>query len=105
MDTESLYEAADPVEARIVVNLLEAHGIACRVMGQFGWGGRGDLPINVYPRLHLQNPSDRPRATALLREYQQQDDGGDDAWRCKKCGETSGERFDACWQCGQARAG
>lgn len=101
MDEHTLYEAADPVEAQIVGNLLQAHGIETVVLGAHGWGGRGDLPVNVYPRLHLQHAKDRPRATALLREYQQADAGPD--WHCTQCGEASGARFGLCWQCGNPR--
>ena len=68
MDEHRLYEAADPVEAEIVSNLLRAHGIETVILGVHGWGGRGDLAVNAYPRLHLQCVGDRPRATALLRE-------------------------------------
>lgn len=101
MDEHRLYEAADPVEAEIVSNLLRAHGIETVILGVHGWGGRGDLAVNAYPRLHLQRVGDRPRATALLREYQQADAGPD--WRCEHCGEASGARFGLCWQCGAAK--
>ena len=101
MDDSPVYEAADPIEAGIVVNLLDTHGIASVVVGALQWGGRGELPANSYPRIHLRRASDRPRATALIREYQA-DDPPDSDWICKACGERSSPRFSHCWHCGKA---
>ncbi len=102
MDERPVYEAADPVEAGIVLNLLDGQGIAAVALGVDAWGGRGELPVNIYPRIHLIDAADRPRALALIREYQAED-GDQDEWRCRDCGESSGPRFDQCWNCGSLR--
>lgn len=102
MDESPLYEAADPIEAGIVINLLDSNGIAAVVIGAQLWGGRGELPANTYPRIHLREERDRPRAVALIREYQADDPPGSE-WRCNGCGEASGQRFTHCWNCGRDR--
>lgn len=96
-----LYQAADPLEAEIVKDYLAAHGIASQVLGGYAWGGRGDLPMDVYPRVVLQNEGDERRALELMRQYQR---NGRNPWhwRCG-CGELSPDSFAVCWCCDAAR--
>jgi hypothetical protein len=95
---KAVYLAADPIEAELVRDYLAAAGIEAYASGINAWGGRGELPLDAYPRLHLRDPGDEVRARALLREYERR------AhipwhWRCP-CGECSPEYFEICWHCG-----
>jgi hypothetical protein len=94
---DPLYQAADPLEAEILKDYLAAHGIAVDIFGGYVWGGRGDLPGDVYPRLHLRDERDKSRARELLRSYER------NAhipwqWQCI-CGENSPDNFAICWNC------
>jgi hypothetical protein len=97
----ALYQAADPIEAEILRNYLEAHGIAVVVFGAIAWSGRGELPADSYPRLHLSDPRDEARARELLRQYEHRRHAHGE-WRCA-CGESSPVTFETCWSCGGER--
>lgn len=97
-----IYTAATPMEAEILRAYLGAHGIAARVLGTDLWSARGELAVDAYPRLWLEDPRDTSRAQALLQEYRHQPAAGPE-WRCG-CGESVPPDFDRCWSCGQERA-
>ncbi|HSW13248.1 MAG TPA: DUF2007 domain-containing protein [Solimonas sp.] len=99
MDT--VYLAADPIEAEILREYLAAHGIACLVLGAGLWSGRGELGADPYPRLCLQDPADHLRARELLRQYEHRRHAQAE-WLCA-CGESSPVNFESCWHCGRGR--
>lgn len=99
MDT--VYLAADPIEAEILREYLAAHGIACAVLGSGLWSGRGELAADAYPRLCLQDARDHERARELLRQYEHRRHSQAE-WHCA-CGECSPVSFDSCWACGDNR--
>ncbi len=96
---EPVYMAADPVEAQIVINLLQAERIECDVMGSMLWAGRGELAADPYPRVVLRDERDRERAAELLAEYQSKQ-VATPPWKCA-CGELVPGNFAACWSCGE----
>lgn len=98
---ETVYLAADPIEAEIVREYLAAHGIATSILGAALWGGRGELGAAPYPRVCLQQDGDRERALDLLRQYEHRRHAHAE-WRCA-CGESSPIHFESCWQCGTNR--
>lgn len=98
----TLYLAADPVEAHLLRDHLAAHGIAVDLFDLHAWGGRGDLSVHQYPRVHLRDESQRERALALLRAWEA-DRSHQEDWRCA-CGEASPVTFEHCWACGAERA-
>jgi hypothetical protein len=100
---ETVYLAADPIEAEILRQYLEAHGIACTIVGAGLWGARGELAADVYPRLCLHDAAQSTQARGLLRQYEHRRHAQAE-WRCA-CGEASPVHFESCWQCGAARPG
>lgn len=98
---QTLYLAADPIEAEILREYLAAHGIGCSVLGSGLWSARGDLAADAYPRLALQDERDRPRAQALLQQYEHRRHSQAE-WPCA-CGEHSPVSFESCWSCGEPR--
>jgi hypothetical protein len=96
-----LYLAADPIEAEIVKDYLASYGIGVRIFGSSLWGGRGDLPVDPYPRLVLEDARDERRARELLREYERRG-RSPSIWRCS-CGEPSPLHFELCWSCGAVK--
>lgn len=99
MDT--VYLAADPIEAEILREYLAAHGIDCEVFGSGLWSARGELAADAYPRLSLRNPADRPAAEDLLKQYERRRHTHAE-WTCA-CGEPSPMHFETCWNCGACR--
>ena len=98
--TTPIYLAANPVDAQIVLDYLDAQGIACRIQGNFSWGALGDLPqAEAYPRLYLEHEADRPRALDLIRAYER--GTGLAPHGCSQCGESSPGNFTLCWNCGR----
>lgn len=63
-----IYRAADLAEANIVRGMLEAHGIAAHVNGQFLQGGVGDLPTFDLMSVSVGD-DDEARARELIRAY------------------------------------
>lgn len=96
-----IYQAADPLEAGILKDYLAVHGIAVDILGDLAWGGRGELAVDAYPRLHLRDPGDETRARDLLRRYEA-NAGNRAQWRCG-CGEWVPTSFECCWACGSDR--
>lgn len=96
-----LYQAADPLEAEILKNYLTMHGIEVEILGSLIWSGRGELAADPYPRLHLRNARDEPRARQLLSDYER-NAHNPSQWRCG-CGEWVPGSFECCWACGQDR--
>ncbi len=100
-DMDTLYSAADPIEAEILRSYLQSHGIEVDVFGSPLWGGRGELPSDAYPRLVLQESRDHERAKALLLQYERRRHAHGN-WPCG-CGESSPVTFEFCWSCGTDR--
>ncbi|MGH8506785.1 MAG: DUF2007 domain-containing protein [Stenotrophobium sp.] len=97
----TVYVAADPFEAEILKAYLAEHRIAVTVFGSYAWSGRGDLPVDIYPRLQLQDERDHDRARQLLEQYEQRAHEHS-IWRCS-CGEPCPLHFESCWNCGKDR--
>jgi hypothetical protein len=94
----SVYLAADPIEASIVCDYLREHGIDAHCLDQHAWGGRGELPVNAFPRVAVSRESEVARAKALIKEYEKPNTTP--AWRCPACGERVEGQFAVCWNCG-----
>ncbi len=70
---ETIYEAADILEAHIVAGMLNAEGIEAEVAGYYQQGGVGELAPRDFARVTLLDERDRERARALIRTYEQKD--------------------------------
>ena len=91
----------------MVVDLLQAEGIAAVVQGEHIFAVRGALPVS-YPTVWVLDEADFGRARALVLEYEQSvtPDGEDlaaEPWTCPQCGERIEGQFGLCWQCGAER--
>ena len=104
---KQVYMAENPIEAHMVVDLLQAQGIEAVVQGEEIFGIRGAVPIS-YPTVCVLDDGDYDRARALALEYdrEQYTPGEEDSrppWTCAQCGEQIEGHFDQCWQCGAER--
>lgn len=83
-------------------NVLESEGIACRIRNEYLGGIAGEMPLQeVWPELWIYNDLDFDRAKQLI-DASIVEESPQQAWRCKKCGETNEGQFAACWNCGKA---
>jgi hypothetical protein len=104
---KQIYLAQDPIEANLLVDLLEGEGIQAVVQGEYLYAIRGLVPV-TYPTVWVVDDAEYERARALALEFdrQQQEDGDQEPlqpWVCPSCGETIEGQFDQCWHCGAER--
>ncbi|WP_028080906.1 putative signal transducing protein [Solimonas soli] len=97
----TLYAAADPLEAEILRSYLAANGIRVQIFGAGLWSARGELPADAWPRLVLDDPRQLETARELLRRYEHRRHA-QASWLCD-CGERSPVHFEICWSCSRER--
>jgi hypothetical protein len=105
---KQVYLAENPIEAHMVVDLLQAEGIEAVVQGEHLFAIRGAVPIS-YPTVWVLDDDDYERARALALDYDRgqytmQGEGvSQEAWTCGQCGERIEGHFGQCWHCGAER--
>ena len=104
---KQVYMAEDPIAAQMVVDLLQAQGIAAKVQGEHIFAVRGALPVS-YPTVWVLDEDDYDRARELVLAYEQNAaPGGEalaaEAWTCPQWGERIEGQFGLCWQCDAER--
>jgi hypothetical protein len=98
--------AENPIAAQMVVDLLQAQGIAAKVQGEHIFAVRGALPVS-YPTVWVLDEDNYDRARELVLAYEQDtaqvQDLAAEPWSCPQCGERIEGQFGLCWQCGTER--
>ncbi|MCB1725083.1 MAG: DUF2007 domain-containing protein [Chromatiaceae bacterium] len=96
------YEARDSLEARQVLDALDAHRIEATVLGEFLSGAAGELPAVNFPWVWLINNDDLAAAQKVLDGFlaSQGNLPRKGPWVCGVCGAEVDAGFDICWQCG-----
>ena len=99
------YEARDSLEARQLIDALDAHRIEATVLGDFLGGAAGELPAMNFPWVWLINNDDLDAAQEVLDGFLASHGSLPKAgpWVCRGCGAEVDAGFDICWQCGAAR--
>lgn len=92
------YSAGNPMEAELIVGLLQRHGIDAGLRSQGLMGGIGELPLDALHTPVWVAPTDLEAAREIMRQYETKNEGPD--WTCSNCGEMNDPRFELCWQCG-----
>lgn len=103
MKALEVYLAPDPINAEIVKDILVDRGIAAHVRNQYLWGAMGELPVNVYPQVWIENPKDYERARRIVTDFEHGPVDSGAPWTCPGCGETVENQFNACWHCQHPR--
>jgi len=100
-----LYEAADRVEAQLLIDHLAARRIRAVMLGDYLSGAAGDLPAVVFPAVWLIEDEDLALARRCLTEFLARftADAGQPAWQCPSCGAQAEGQFALCWRCGAHR--
>ena len=98
------YEARDSLEARQLIDALDAHGIEATILGEYLSGAAGELPAVNYPWVWLINNDDLSAARGVLDGFLASRGSLPmvGPWKCANCGAEVDAGFDICWQCGAA---
>ncbi len=102
-DGESVcvHRGTSPIEARLVMGLLESEGIPARTTGEELVGAYSGVPRLCDVRV-LVPARYRAAAEAVIGAYETRRAGGAD-WACPDCGEDNDTAFEVCWSCGAGR--
>ncbi len=98
-----LYEAADRIEAQLLMDFLAGYHIETVLLGDYLTGAAGELPANSFPVIWVVEDEDLPRARELLAHFHSTREADPASWECGSCGEQIEGEFDLCWNCGKAR--
>ena len=103
-DIAEVYRAANPVEADLLVGMLQVHGIEAKAIGNELASAVGEIPVwEAAPRIWVPQ-SDAEQARQLILDHQtgdktqetQRDPRG---WTCPRCDTEIESGFDICWNC------
>jgi len=100
-----VHVARNPMEAHLVLGLLEAEGIRGEVRGEalFTTLQGGAAAEALLPAVWIEREQQGAAALACLARYRDGQGAAAEAeWRCG-CGEQHGAQFTHCWRCGGAR--
>ncbi|WP_165831913.1 DUF2007 domain-containing protein [Aliidiomarina sp. B3213] len=106
-DWIEVYLAANPVEANLLVGLLNAEGIPAGVKGIGVAGGIGELPVDALQMPIYAPEAKKASARAVLKDYERngQLKHAQSDWTCSECEEVNGSAFEICWSCGYSPIG
>ena len=122
-----VFAADNPLEARLVLGLLEQNGIPAVVQGEGPSSLAGEVPSG--PCVWVANNDDEERAAALIQANQEPINPPNcancgyllrglitprcpecgtsfhmtESWTCPTCGKTLEGQFTECWKCGASR--
>jgi len=101
-----LYEAADRIEAQLLIDHLAARRIRAVMLGDYLSGAAGDLPALMFPSVWLIDDEDLALARRCLTEFLGRliVDAARPAWQCPRCAAEVEGQFALCWRCGVPRA-
>ena len=97
-----LYRAPNDREAALLVQALDARGIASQTAGGSAAGAFGELGMeSLQVDIHVDE-ADLERARNVIEREQaraREERESDATWICPSCGETNDPTFDLCWKC------
>lgn len=98
-DWQTVYYAANPIEAQLLKGMLESEHISVRMNENSMIGGVGELPVDAIETA-LQVPSEHYQAARqLLNDYEKNEQH---EVYCPHCQEQNFSNFEVCWNCGKA---
>ncbi|MCC5856049.1 MAG: DUF2007 domain-containing protein [Idiomarina sp.] len=94
------YAASNPMEANMLVGLLQSAGLEAGLRGPGMAGALGEVPVDALITRIFVPAEQRAQARDILHHYET---ATPDEWQCSACGELNGGSFELCWQCGTDR--
>lgn len=97
-DFVCVHRGTSPIEARLIMGLLESEGIPARTTGEELVGAYSGVPRLCDVRVLVPSRY-RSAAEAVIEAYEARRAGSAD-WACPDCGEANDATFEVCWSCG-----
>jgi len=97
-----VYEAASPVDAQMVCDMLMSCGIDARVNGLYLTGAIGELPVDSLISVWLTDSSQSERARAIIKDMEAERKAPASILICTECQAEVYSNFNNCWRCGEA---
>ena len=99
-----VYSSPNSALVEHVKLVLESHGIACDVRGQFRVITMGAVPpIQCWPELWVVEESQAEEAGRIIRDALESTERDHGHWKCRSCEEVLEGQFTVCWKCGTNR--
>lgn len=98
-----VHRGTNPIEARLLMGLLESEGIPARTSGEELVGAYAGVPTVCDVRV-LVPEAYRKTAESVLAAYETRRAGAS-VWVCPECTEDNEATFEVCWSCGAPRPG
>ena len=98
---KTIFSSLNLIDVHHLKNLLEAHGIRCRIRNEDLVRLAGGVPFTECAlQLVVDRDEDSSAAEAVIHEFLRPPRRSPESWRCRACGETIEGQFTACWKCG-----
>lgn len=93
------------IDAELFKDYLLEKGIPAVVKGAMLTGIIGEIPVNTFPTVWIDDDRDFDIARQYVEKYERQikENGNDDSWCCTGCGEENEPQFLLCWSCGEEK--
>ena len=98
-----VHRGTNPIEARLLMGLLESEGIPARTSGEELVGAYAGVPRVCDVRVFVPEPY-QEAAESVLAAYEARCAGAS-VWACPECTEDNEATFEVCWSCGAPRPG
>jgi hypothetical protein len=99
---KKVYSSADTMFLGHLRNLLENEGIPCEILRDHLLGTIGGLPpIECWAELWVIEDYQLEKARYLVeKSMEESEEGTNNTWKCRRCGEEIEAQFMECWKCG-----
>lgn len=96
----AIYYAESLIDARLLIDRLDAKGIRTFLHNEHLQGALGELPMTLRPVVALINEHDFGQARDEVIEFEAARRSPEAPERdCAECGESSPSNFQLCWSC------
>lgn len=98
---KKIYTHENPIQVKLILSLIESHGIDCFLKNEYLPGAIGELPpIEAWSEVWISEDLNFQEAKAVVEEYQKSLKNRTKDWHCKDCKESNPAEFEICWNCG-----
>ena len=97
---QKFYASFDRIAVHQVMEMLQDAGIPVLLKNEYIQGAIGEIPaVDNDIEVWLMDDAWRPRADALLAQWESERDVEGYAWVCSECQEGNDAEFGVCWSC------
>lgn len=99
--SKPLYEAANLMDAQLLLDRLEEAGVPVVLRNEYLSNMVGLLPESAtHPTIWVEDADDWERGRAVVAAFEERLGSNVDAEiTCRACGETNPANFELCWKC------